>query len=322
MVHFDDISAARTRLAPFINRTPLLTSESVNEQLGGKLFLKAENLQKTGSFKFRGATNRMLQLSDGEKRNGVVAYSSGNHAQGVALAAKLAGVKATIVMPEDAPAMKIENTKRHGATVVLYNRYTESREEIGEGIAAKTGAVLVKPFDDPYIIAGQGTTGLEIAEQAKELGVTLDACIANISGGGLSAGIAIALRETSPATQMYTAEPEHFDDTKRSLEAGERLSNEESPISICDALMAPSPGEITFPIMHECGVKGLVASEEEVKSAMRTAFEEYKLVLEPGGAVALACVLSGKVDATDKAIAVVCTGGNVDPQFFAEIIAN
>ncbi len=321
MVTYKDISAAAGRLAPFINRTPLLESESVNDQLGGRLFLKAECLQKTGSFKFRGATNRISQLSEEEKKSGVVAYSSGNHAQGIALAAKLHGAPATIVMPIDAPQMKIKNTERHDARVVLYDRYTENREEIGESIAAETGAVLVPPFDDPHIIAGQGTVGLEVAAQAEALGVSLDYFLAPISGGGLSAGCSVALAEKSPETKIYVAEPAHYDDSTKSLAAGERLRIQPTEKSICDALLQTTPGELTFPLLKSNGAQGVTASDEEVKAAMRLAFGEFKLVVEPGGAVALAAILSGRLELTGKAACVVCTGGNVDAALIRGVIS-
>ncbi len=321
MVTYNDIADAAARLAPFINRTPLIESATINEELGGRLFLKAECLQKTGSFKFRGATNRIQQLTEAQKKSGVVAYSSGNHAQGIALAAKLAGVPAAIVMPKDAPQMKIANTERHGARVVLYDRYTESREDIGASIAEESGAVLVPPFDDPHIIAGQGTVGIEAISQAKTYAIEFDDFIGCISGGGLTGGWAIAFEELSPKTQIWTAEPEDFDDVKRSLEVGERLRNEPGARSICDALLLPTPGELTFPILKAHSAKGLSVSDQDVMSAMRVAYEEYKLVLEPGGAVALACVLSGKIDITNKTVGVICTGGNVDLDIFKRAIS-
>ncbi len=321
MVTYADIEAAAERVAPFINRTPLLESESLNERLGGRIFLKAECLQKTGSFKFRGATNRISQLNAAEKRAGVVAFSSGNHAQGVALAAKLHGVPATIVMPADAPQTKIKNTERHGPRIVLYDRRTQSREKISAGIAAETGALLVPPFDDPHIIAGQGTIGLEVAAQAEKRGVRFDDFVVNISGGGLSAGSSIALGQQTPQTQVWLAEPRDFNDAGRSLEAGHQLRNAPGGQSICDALLQPVPGDLTFPILKKNGVRGLAASDKEVLAAMRLAFEEFKLVLEPSGAVALACVLQGRLQVTGRTICVVCTGGNVDAELFWRAIA-
>ena len=321
MIRFADIEAAAARVAPHTIRTPLLESDTLNARLGGRLLVKAESLQKTGSFKLRGATNRIAALSEAEKARGVVAYSSGNHAQGVALAAKLHDVSAAIVMPADAPQVKISNTERYGADVVLYDRHTESREEIGEALAEERGAVLVPPYDDPHIIAGQGTAGLELAEQADAAGVSLDDVVICCSGGGLSSGVSIALGEKSPATAIWTAEPEGFDDTARSLAAGRRVSNRPGARSICDALLLPTPGAITFPILKENIAGGLVVDDEDVRRAMKVAFEELRLVLEPGGAVALAAVLSRKIEMAGRTIAVICTGGNVDAKLFAEVVS-
>nr|GGH97801.1 serine/threonine dehydratase [Aquisalinus luteolus] len=320
MVTINDIEQAADRIAPHVLKTPLLESETLNARLGGRLFVKAESLQKTGSFKLRGATNRISALSEVEKARGVVAYSSGNHAQGVALAAKIHHVNAVIVMPSDAPKVKIANTERHGAEVVLYDRDTESREEIGEAIAEKRGSVLIPPYDDAHIIAGQGTAGLEIAEQAEEAGVILDDVVICCSGGGLSSGVSLALADRSPETAVWTAEPEGFDDTARSLAAGRRVSNKPGVKSICDALLLPTPGSLTFPILSEHIAGGLVVDDDDVRRAMRIAFEEFKLVLEPGGAVALATILSRRIDVLGKNVAVIATGGNVDAALFAEVI--
>ena len=316
MVTFSDIMAAAKRLAPFITTTPLLESERLNERLGGRLLIKAESLQKTGSFKFRGATNRISQLGAEEKKAGVVAWSSGNHAQGVALAAKLHSVQATIVMPADAPHVKINNTRNYGAHVVLYDRHTESREEIGTQIAHETGATIIPPFDDPHIIAGQGTVGLEVATQTKLNNAPLDDIVICLSGGGLSAGCAVALKELSPSTRLWVAEPEGFDDAGRSLRAKKPLRNEPGGTSICDALLQPTPGELTLPILSDYGAGGVSAGDDQVLLAMKTAFAEFKLVLEPGGVMALSCVLSGQLDLKDKTVCVVATGGNVDQNIF------
>jgi len=317
----EDIRAASRRLEGRAVVTPLLESPLLNARLGGRLLVKAESLQRTGSFKFRGAYNTLAQLDAAQRRGGVVAYSSGNHAQGVAAAAQLLGMPALIVMPADAPAIKVANTRGYGAEVVLYDRYRESREEIGRRIAAARGAALVPPFDDPRVIAGQGTAGLEIAAQAKALGARLDAVIIPCSGGGLAAGCALALAAECPGVAVYTAEPVGFDDMRRSLAAGERVANDPGARSICDALLAPMPGEVTFPINRRLLAAGVAVSDDEVFAAMATAFGELKLVVEPGGAAALAAALSGKIDVKQRTVAVIASGGNVDPAIFARAFA-
>src|SRR6185437_1278545 len=244
----DDIRAAARRLERRAVLTPLLESPPLSARLGGRLLVKAETLQRTGSFKFRGAYNTLAQLDAAERKGGVVAYSSGNHAQGVASAAQLLGIPAVIVMPADAPAIKVANTRGYGAEVVLYDRYRESREEIGGRIAAERGATLVPPFDDFRVMAGQGTAGLEIAAQARAMGVRLDAVVIPCSGGGLAAGCAVALAAESPGTQVYAAEPAGFDDLRRSLAEGRRVANATGATSICDSLLVQMPGELTFPI--------------------------------------------------------------------------
>lgn len=311
-----DIEDAARRLRGMAVMTPLLESPVVNAQLGGRLFLKAEPMQRTGSFKFRGAYNRLSRIEGAAKQSGVVAYSSGNHAQGVAAAAQILDMPAVIVMPADAPAIKIRNTRSYGAEVVTYDRFGESREAIGEKLRRERGAVLVPPFDDPHIIAGQGTIGLEIADQAQAAGAKLDAVIAACSGGGLLAGIATAIKARQTSVQVYAAEPQGFDDTGRSLRSGRRESNDPAARSICDALLAPTPGELTFSINSKLLAGGFAVSDDEVRRAMAVAFAEFKLVVEPGGAVALAAVLSGKYPVRGKTVAVVCSGGNVDPDVF------
>ena len=307
-----DIEDAARRLKGVAVYTPLLESPLLNAELGGRLLIKAESLQRTGSFKIRGAYNRLCRLDPARRKSGVVAYSSGNHAQGVAHAAQLLGVPAMIVMPADAPALKIANTRAYGAEVVLYDRYKESREIIGERLARERGAIVVPPFDDPYIIAGQGTVGLEIADQAAGMGARLDAVLACASGGGLVAGVALAISAKSPGTQIYCAEPAALDDHARSLKSGRRESNDPAARSFCDALLAPSPGEITFAINSRLLTGGVVAADDEVKRAMAIAFQYFKLVVEPGGAVALAAVLHGRVAIAGRTVAVVASGGNVD----------
>ena len=318
---FADVEAAAARLAGRAVVTPLLEFPALDEQVGGWVLIKPEILQRTGSFKFRGAYNKISQLPEAKRPAGVVAYSSGNHAQGVAAAARLFGVPAAIVMPADAPAIKIENTRSYGAEVLLYDRYREAREEVAAGLVAERGATLVRPYDDPDIIAGQGTCGLEIARQAAALGRRLDAVLVCCGGGGLTAGSALALTELSPGTAIHTVEPEGFDDTARSLAAGRRVANDPGPSSVCDALLAPTPGELTFTINRRLVTGGLAVTDAETRAAMAYAFRHLKLVVEPGGAVALAALLSGKIEARDKTVALTLSGGNVDPEFFATVIA-
>ena len=318
--NFADVAAAAERLAGHAVVTPLLSSPALDARVGGRILLKAETLQRTGSFKFRGAYNRISRIPEDARPAGVVAYSSGNHAQGVAAAAALLGVPATIVMPEDAPAIKLANTRGYGAEVVLYDRFTEVREEICAEIAARRGATIVRPFDDPAIIAGQGTCGLEIARQAAALDAELDAVLICCGGGGLTAGCALALAELSPRTAIYTVEPEAFDDTARSLAAGARVANDPAARSFCDALLAPTPGELTFAINRRLVTGGLSVGDAEVAAAMAYAFRTLKLVVEPGGAVALAALLSGRLDARGKTVALTLSGANVDPQTYREVL--
>ncbi len=321
MIDFSDIETACERLRPLITHTPLLENLALNRQLGGRLLLKAESLQKTGSFKIRGAGNRLGAMSAEEKKRGVVAWSSGNHAQGVALAAHYFGIKALIVMPEDAPQAKIDGTKAYGAEVVLYDRFQQSREEIGAEIAASRGAIIVPPFDDEYIMAGQGSVGVEAYAQARDLDAVVDYFIVPTSGGGLAAGCATALAKLSPHTKILVSEPEGFDDMGRSLEAGERLCNDPTARSICDALLLPQPGMLTFPILQKYGVRGLSVEDEVVREAMGVAFEAFHLVLEPGGAAALAAVLAGKINLEGKTAVIVASGGNVDMAQFTTLLA-
>ncbi len=313
---FKAVEAAAARLQGHAVVTPLLESPLANRKLGGRLFIKAEALQRTGSFKFRGAYNALSQLDAETRRRGVVAFSSGNHAQGVAHAAELLGIPATIVMPADAPALKVANTRAYGAEVVLYDRYKEDREAVSAKIAGERGLQVIPPYDDPRVMAGQGTAALEAARQAAAIGVHFDAFAVNCSGGGLAAGSALALEAVSPETQVYTAEPAGFEDMSRSLAAGERVSNEPGKYSICDALLAATPGVLTFAVNKRLLAGGLVATDDEVRRAMAFAFQEYKLVVEPGGAVALACVLNGQLPVTGRVVCVLASGGNVDPETF------
>jgi threonine dehydratase len=277
-------------------------------------------LQRTGSFKFRGAFNRISLIPEADRPRGVVAFSSGNHAQGVAAAARALGMMATIVMPSDAPAIKVRNTRAWGADVVMYDRWTEDREAIGGRISDESGATLVRPYDDPYVMAGQGTIGLELVEQAGVAGAALDAALVPCGGGGLIGGIAVALGGRSPATKVYAVEPAGFDDTGRSLAAGERVANAPDAVSFCDALLAPTPGVLTFAVNSARLAGAFAVTDAEVAQAMAAAHEYFKLVVEPGGAVALAAVLSGRLDCAGRAIAVVCSGGNVDPAVYAQAL--
>ncbi len=320
--NFDDVMRAAERLRGVAVETPLLRSDLLDELTGGRILLKAEVLQRTGSFKIRGAYNRLKQLAESAMHHtGVVAFSSGNHAQGVAAAAGILDMRAAIVMPRDAPPLKIANTRRLGAEVVLYDRWTESREGIAAAIAAERGATVVPAFDDPGVVAGQGTVGLEMASDATALGLSLDAVYIPASGGGLTAGIALALEGKSPRTQIYTAEPALLNDHALSFAKGERVRNDPSARSICDALQAPEPGSITFAVNKSRVAGGVVATDEEVLRAMNFAFTALKLVVEPGGAVALAALLAGRIDARNRTVGIVLSGGNVEPNLFARCLA-
>lgn len=317
---FADIEDAARRLEGKAVVTPLLESPLLNDRVGGRLLIKAEPLQRTGSFKFRGAYNRISRLKGREIKRGVVAFSSGNHAQGVAAAAHAVGAPATIVMPSDAPAIKVANTRAWGAEVVRYDRYRENREVVAHDLAEQRGATLVPPYDHPLIIAGQGTIGLEIAHQAEAAGAELDAVLSPCGGGGLISGCALALAERAPGAEIYAVEPEGFDDTARSLAAGSRQESIEGAKSFCDALLARTPGALTFSINRRYLAGGLAVSDDEVAQAMAAALIYFKLVAEPGGATALAAALTGKYDCRDKTVAVIVSGGNVDLALFAEAI--
>src|SRR5258708_15675214 len=314
----DAIRAAAGRIAGQAVLTPLLESPAVNARLGGRLLIKAEPLQRTGSFKFRGAYNTLSQLSAEARRKGVVTWSSGNHAQGVAAAAQVLGIPALIVMPKDAPAIKIANTRGYGAEIVLYDRIKESREDIGTRIAGERGATIVAPYDEPHVIAGQGTCGLEIAAQAKAREIRLDAVLVCCGGGGLTAGCATALAAESPDTKVYAVEPAGFDDTGRSPAAGHRVANAPEAKSFCDALLAPTPGELTFAINRRLLAGAFAVSDREAAQAMAVAFADFKLVVEPGGAVALAAVLSGKYAIKGRTVAGVAPRGEVDRGTFSQ----
>ncbi|MBO0343596.1 threonine/serine dehydratase [Roseibium sp. CAU 1637] len=324
-VRHEDILEARDGLRGHAVETPLLRSPILDEITGATVLIKPECLQRTGSFKFRGAYTALRRIPEAERSKGVVACSSGNHAQGIAAAARIFGVPATIVMPADAPAIKLRRTAELGAKVVTYDRASEDREAIANRICAETGARFVHPFNDASVIAGQGTVGLEIAQQATSLGLAPDAVLACTGGGGLSAGIALALSHELPAVRFYPVEPEGFDDYGRSLLAGKRLANERLSGSVCDALLTEMPGEIGFAILSSLKQAnrlghGLVVSDAEALEAVRFAFQELKLVVEPGGAVALAALLSGKADFKSRTVAVVLTGGNLDGTLLAGLV--
>ena len=319
MIDITDIEAAADRLAGVVVKTPLLQNAELDRIAGGKVLIKPECFQSIGSFKIRGAYNLLCQLSPEQAARGVVAWSSGNHAQGVALAGKLLGIHAIIVMPADAPKAKLENTRRLGGEIISYDRYTGDREAIAREIAAERGAEIVPSYEDPRIISGQGTVGLEIAAQSEDLGLTVDQALVNCGGGGLTSGCAIALKSRFPGIEVFTVEPEAFDDTARSLQSGKRVANEVSAHSICDALLTDMPGQLTFDVMSKLVSHGLVVSDAEVRDAMRFAFRNLKIVVEPGGAVGLAAVLSGKIDTAGKTTAIIFSGGNVDAEQFASI---
>lgn len=317
-----DIRSAADRLSHVAIRTPLLWSPELDRHIGGRCFIKPETLQHTGSFKFRGAFHKIACLSKEARAAGVVAYSSGNHAQGVAYAAQMQGVTATIIMPHDAPRIKIDKTRAYGANIHLYERYFENRETVAADIGSRTGATLVKPYDDTDVIAGQGTCGLEISDQIEAKSARLDNVLICCGGGGLSAGSALAIHDVHPQAAIYSVEPADFDDHARSLISGERVGNDPRARSICDALLAPTPGELTFTINHQHLQAGLAVSDHDVKSAMAFAYKALKLVVEPGGAVALAAALSGRVDLSDQTTVIVLSGGNVDPNSYYAYISD
>ena len=319
MTSLADIEAAAKRLRGVAVETPLIQCAALDELAGGTVLLKAECLQRTGSFKIRGAYNLLSQLSPEQRKNGAVAWSSGNHAQGVAAAGALLGIQTAIVMPEDAPKAKLENTKRLGGEVITFDRYSGDRVAIARAVAAERGAEIVPSYEHANIIAGQGTVGLEIADQSVAMGLPVNQVVIPCGGGGLTSGCSIALKAKLPDVNIFTAEPEHYDDTLQSLRAGKRVSVPTDVHSLCDALLTDSPGQMTLDIMQELVSDGLVVIEDEVKAAMRFAFRELKIVVEPGGAAALAAVLAGKIETKDRVTAVVLSGGNVDADLFAAI---
>ena len=315
---YDDVRGALARIAPHVVRTAVLRHPALDDATGGTILLKPESLQRTGSFKFRGATNATLQLDPAARARGVVAPSSGNHGQALACAAKSLGIPCTIVMPADAPRMKIENTRGWGATIILYDRATEDRMAIAQGVMDRTGATLIPPFEHRDVIAGQGTLALELLADA---GVALDALLICTGGGGMVAGCALAVEGASPGTAVYAVEPEQSDDTARSLASGVRERNAPGGSLLCDALLTEQPGALTFSINQPRLSGGLVVSDTEVLAAMRFAFAHLKLVVEPGGAVALAALLSGRFDARGRVVGAVLSGGNVDAAVFMRALA-
>lgn len=314
------IEAAAARLKGRARVTPLLSSPFLDEIAGRPLYAKAEVLQHTGSFKFRGAWSALSAMEPAVRQKGVIAFSSGNHAQGVALAARLHDVPAVIVMPSDSPKLKIENTRAYGAEVLLYDRDGESREEIGARLSEERGLTLVKPFDEPQVIAGQGTCGLEIAEQAAEAGIESADVLVCCGGGGFTSGVALALEAEAPGLRPRPVEPEGFDDVARSLRSGGIERNNRTSGSICDAIITPQPGNITFPIMHRLCGPGLVVSEDEALMAMAHAFNRLKVVAEPGGAVALAAALFRKDEIEGEDVILTISGGNVDAPMFVRAL--
>ncbi|MDB9872080.1 threonine/serine dehydratase [Alphaproteobacteria bacterium] len=318
MVTNDAIIKAAKRLKGKIVRTPLLKSDHVNKELKSNIYIKAENLQTIGAFKFRGAMNTILQLPPDVKK--VVAWSSGNHAQAVAAAANITEREATIVMPKDSPKTKLNGTIAWGAKIVEYDRNTENREEIGKAIAKEQNAIIIPPFDDVNVIIGQGTAGLEAVEQLKEINVIPDIVLCCCGGGGLIAGVSTSIKANYPNAQIYSVEPENFDDTKKSLEADMIVENTMQHLSICDALLANKPGNITFEINRKNLSGGISISDTESLIAMKIAYKYFKIVLEPGGAVALAAAISKKIDIKNKNVLVIASGGNVDSDIFEKCL--
>lgn len=320
VINIDTIREAARRLDGVAIRTPLLTSANLDARCGARVFLKPESLQHIGAFKFRGAYNRLVQLDAQQKKLGVVAFSSGNHAQGVAYAAQLLGMPATIVMPTDAPRIKLESTRALGAEVRLYDRHKESREQIAADIARQTGATLVPAFDDVDIIAGQGTCGLELLEQMRDRGETPDWVVSPVGGGGLLSGVTLAVKALNSSTGICGVEPEHFDDHLQSRLAGRRIKLDGTTPTLCDSLMATTPGELTWSITGEQVDEFVTVSEADVAHAISYAFKRLKLVIEPGGSVALAALLQGKLDVSGRTVALILSGGNIDAETFTRCL--
>ena len=316
----DAIYEAADALNGVVTRTPLLENIDVNARLGGRILIKAEHAQRTGAFKIRGAYNRLRFMSTAERKRGVITYSSGNHAQGLALAARLIRTTAMIVMPADTPKSKIENTEALGASVVTFDRDNSDSNEIVSRLKEETGRIVVPPSGDVRTLAGAGTAALELSQQAEEADASLDAVLVPCGGGGLTAATAFLMQQLTPRTRVFAVEPELFDDTRRSLEAGERVTNPKGQRTICDSIMTPTPNEHTFEINRKLLAGGLIASDNDVRIAMRFAFDTFKIVIEPGAAVGIAAVLNGQIDIRGKTIAVFTTGGNVDPGRYCELV--
>ncbi len=317
---YDTILEAAGRLAGHAVRTPLLRNDILDERVGAKVFIKAENLQRTGSFKFRGAYNAVCANADAARERGIVASSSGNHAQGVAEAARLFGAKATIVMPSDAPQSKKNRTRRSGAAIVEYDRATEDRDALLDRLAAETGALAIHPYENAHVISGQGTVGLEIAEQLRDYGAQPDRAVVCTGGGGLAAGVWLALDRHFPDFKMHTAEPEGHDDQARSHQSGERVGGNSATMSVQDAIVTPMPGEVSFELLKGHLEPGLTVTDEEALQTVAFLFNEMKLVVEPGGAAALAAILFGKVDVAGETVVVTASGGNIDAAIMARAL--
>ena len=316
---FNNIEKAYSLISSNILKTPLVTNDYINKLTQGNIYFKLENLQITGSFKFRGALHKIIKLSETVKKNGIIAYSSGNHAQAVAYASKQNNIDAKIIMPNNAPIIKINNTKKYGANIILYDPDNENRETIGETLSKKENRALIKPYDDYDIIAGQGTAGLEISSQLKKLNIEPDLYICCCGGGGLIAGTSTYLKYSFPRLLCYSSEPDGFDDTSKSLEKGKIVSNIKVCKTICDALLAYQPGNLTFPINKSILSKGLVVNEQEVKNTIITLAENLKVIIEPGGAVAAAAVLNKKINVKNKNVIVMLSGGNIDSEMFSTL---
>jgi threonine dehydratase len=316
----DDVLAAWARIAPHIVRTPMLRNAQLDGVTGGRILIKPEVLQRTGAFKLRGATNALLCLTPAQRARGVVTYSSGNHGQAIACAARALGTAATVVMPADAPAIKRRATEAWGAAIVAYDRASENREAIAQEIVAHTGATLIPPYEHPNVIAGQGTAALELAEDAAAAGLSLDALLVPTGGGGLISGCALALSRVSPGTKIYAVEPAGWDDTARSLASGQRERNDMAGSTFCDALLTPIPGELTFGINKNLLTAGFAVTQAQIVTAMRFSVTALKLVTEPGGAVALAALLAKIFDAGGKTVGVVLSGGNIDAEELSRVL--
>ncbi len=317
----ESIKAASERIESHIVKTPVLRCEELEQRIGGTVLIKPEVLQNSGSFKYRGAMNRVLQMSEEQRQAGIVAWSSGNHALALSTVARQLGIQVTILMPQEAPRTKIDGVKANGGTVRLYDKTLEVREEIGAQIASETGALIIPPYDDIDVVTGQATVGYELAQQAAELNLSMDIALASCSGGGLIAGFASAVKRLSPETAVYSVEPADFDDMARSLKSGKHEKNQADVSSICDALLVPTPGEITFDIAQQVLAGGISVSDDEVIEAIRFAYKYLKLVVEPGGAVPLAALLAGKLDIQGKTVGIVLSGGNVDADKFIKYLA-